>query len=55
MTLLPQRSGRQVYNIVVDEDDSGGFEAGWHMTRLQLGVEDVCEHQRQLINAVFQG
>ena len=38
-----------------DGDDGGGFEAGWHVTGLQRGVENVCEHWRQLVGAVLQG
>lgn len=37
-----------------DGNDGGGFEAVWHMTSLQRGVGDICEHQRVLVSTMLQ-
>ena len=37
-----------------DGNDDGGLEAGWYLTVLQGGVEDVTEHRGQLVCTKLQ-
>lgn len=36
-------------------DDGRGLEAGFYVASLQGGVEDFCDHRRQLISTMLEG